>query len=93
VWGALSPLLIFHSSLLLSIIFVSFLPGLNPEQMLQKMRVLSFVQLAEAKSEISFDVVQQELQLGVDEVEPFIIDGMFTFKVLHLLRVCIDGYI
>ena len=46
---------------------------------MQKMRVLTFVQIAEGKSELSFDTIEKELQLEPDDVEAFIIDGeLFT---------------
>lgn len=49
--------------------------GLNHEQNMQKMRLLSFMQLAEVNPEISFEVIQKELQIGPNEVESFIIEG------------------
>lgn len=49
--------------------------GLNHEQNMQKMRLLSFMQLAETNPEISFDVIKKELQLPAEEVEGFIIEG------------------
>jgi len=39
------------------------------------MRVLTFVQIAEGKTELSFDTIEKELQLEPDDVEAFIIDG------------------
>ena len=39
------------------------------------MRLLTFMQLAEGNPEMSFQMIQDELQLTSDEVEPFIIDG------------------
>jgi len=52
-----------------------FFLGLNHEQNLKKMRLLTFMQLAEGNSEMSFDTIQQELHLQETEVEAFIIDG------------------
>ncbi|XP_063232946.1 eukaryotic translation initiation factor 3 subunit M [Bacillus rossius redtenbacheri] len=52
--------------------------GLNHEQNMKKMRLLTFMQLAEGNSEMTFDTVQQELQLEEDEVESFIIDVLKT---------------
>jgi len=52
--------------------------GLNHEQNLKKMRLLTFMQLAEGNSEMSFDTIQQELQLKDTEVEAFIIDVLKT---------------
>ena len=42
---------------------------------MHKMRLLTFVQIAEGKSELSFETIENELQLQPDEVEAFIIDG------------------
>ncbi|KAB7504637.1 Eukaryotic translation initiation factor 3 subunit M [Armadillidium nasatum] len=47
--------------------------GLDHEANIRKMRLLTFVQMSETNSEMSFDLIQQELQLGQDEVEEFII--------------------
>jgi translation initiation factor 3 subunit M len=52
--------------------------GLNHEQNLKKMRLLTFMQLAEGNSEMSFDTIQQELHLQETEVEAFIIDVLKT---------------
>ncbi|XP_047003162.1 eukaryotic translation initiation factor 3 subunit M [Schistocerca americana] len=52
--------------------------GLNHEQNMKKMRLLTFMQLAEGQSEMTFDTIQQELQLGENEVESFIIDVLKT---------------
>jgi len=49
--------------------------GLSHEDNMHKMRVLTFVQIAEGKSELSFETIENELQLQPDEVEAFIIDG------------------
>jgi len=42
---------------------------------MKKMRLLTFMQLAEDSQEMSFQKIQEELQLKPEEVEPFIIDG------------------
>jgi translation initiation factor 3 subunit M len=44
---------------------------------MKKMRLLTFMQLAENSSEMAFDKVEKELQLGDNEVEEFIIDGKY----------------
>lgn len=41
-----------------------------------KMRLLTFMGMAVEFKEISFDTMQQELQIGADDVEAFVIDGM-----------------
>jgi len=55
--------------------------GLNHDQSVHKMRVLSFMQLSEGASEISFETVQREMQLQPEEVESFIIDVVRTKSV------------
>ncbi|KAG8224945.1 hypothetical protein J437_LFUL006445 [Ladona fulva] len=52
--------------------------GLNHEQNMKKMRLLTFMQLAESNSEMTFDTIQHELLLSPEEVEPFIIDVLKT---------------
>ncbi|XP_037024387.1 eukaryotic translation initiation factor 3 subunit M [Bradysia coprophila] len=52
--------------------------GLNHEQNMKKMRLLSFMQLAESNPEMSFDQLQKELQIKEEEVEPFIIEVLKT---------------
>jgi len=52
-----------------------FFVGLNHEQNMKKMRLLTFMQLAETNPEMSFDTIQEELQIEESEVESFIIDG------------------
>ncbi|MCL4128880.1 UNVERIFIED_CONTAM: hypothetical protein GTU68_053936 [Idotea baltica] len=52
--------------------------GLDHEANIRKMRLLTFVQMSEAQSEMTFDLIQQELQLGQDEVEEFIITALKT---------------
>jgi len=60
--------------------------GLNHEQNMKKMRLLTFMQLAESRKEIAFEQVQSELLLGDADVEPFIIDVLKT----KLVRAKID---
>ena len=52
-----------------------YLLGLSHEQNLHKMRILTLMQMAETRSEIDFDTIQQEMRLGADDVEAFVIDG------------------
>ncbi|CAB3363175.1 Hypothetical predicted protein [Cloeon dipterum] len=52
--------------------------GLNHEQNVKKMRLLTFMQLAESSSEMNFSKIQQELQLEEGEVESFVIDVLKT---------------
>lgn len=52
--------------------------GLSHEQNMAKMRLLTFMGMAVEFKEISFDTMQQELQIGADDVEAFVIDGTST---------------
>ncbi|XP_046748627.1 eukaryotic translation initiation factor 3 subunit M [Diprion similis] len=58
--------------------FVEHILGLNHEQNIKKMRLLTFMQLAETNPEMSFDTIQAELQIEENEVESFIIDVLKT---------------
>ncbi|GFV42536.1 eukaryotic translation initiation factor 3 subunit M [Trichonephila clavipes] len=60
--------------------------GLSHEQNLQKMRLLTFMQMSETQKEIPFSIIEQELQLKPEEVESFIIDVLRT----KLARAKID---
>ncbi|KAM5138681.1 eukaryotic translation initiation factor 3 subunit M isoform 1-T1 [Mantella aurantiaca] len=55
--------------------------GLSHEQNMEKMRLLTFMGMAVENKEISFDTIQQELQIGADDVEAFIIDAVKTKMV------------
>lgn len=54
-----------------------------------KMRLLTFMGMAVENKEISFDTMQQELQIGADDVEAFVIDGkaIRTYSFFSLLSV------
>merc|ERR1712241_128682 len=65
--------------------FISEL-GLKHEDNLTKMKLLTFMQLAETKSEIRFGEIQQHMQIGESEVEEFLIDVLKT----KLVRAKID---
>jgi len=60
--------------------------GLSHEQNQKKMRLLTFMQLAESKKELNFDTVQKELLIAEGDVEPFIIEVLKT----KLVRAKID---
>jgi translation initiation factor 3 subunit M len=48
--------------------------GLKHEDNLTKMKLLTFMQLAETKSQITFGEIQQHMQIGEGDVEDFLID-------------------
>lgn len=55
--------------------------GLSHEQNMSKMRLLTLLGMAVEFKEISFDTLQQELQIDVDDVEAFVIDAVRTKMV------------
>ncbi|KPP61046.1 eukaryotic translation initiation factor 3 subunit M-like [Scleropages formosus] len=56
--------------------------GLLHEQNTVKMRLLTFLSMAVELQEISFDTMEQELQIGAEEVEAFVIEAVRT-KMVH----------
>lgn len=55
--------------------------GLSHEQNMHKMRILTFMQIAEGKTELGYDQIQKELQLLPEEVEAFVFDVVRTKSV------------
>ena len=57
------------------------------------MKLLTFMQLAETKSEITFGEIQQFMQLGENEVEEFLIDRKFcqSSELLAKIKFCKTG--
>ncbi|KAL4703399.1 hypothetical protein ACJJTC_011188 [Scirpophaga incertulas] len=60
--------------------------GLNHEQNVKKMRILSFMQMAEYNPVLLFDDITSELQIETQDVEAFIIEVLKT----RLVRARID---
>ncbi|XP_069132298.1 eukaryotic translation initiation factor 3 subunit M-like [Argopecten irradians] len=54
---------------------------LSHEQNMRKMRLLTFMQMAENKTEIEYSVLQEEMLITAEEIEPFIIDVLRTKAV------------
>lgn len=52
--------------------------GLDHDRNLKKMRLLTFMQLAEGATEMSFSTITSELQIDEEEVEAFIIEVLKT---------------
>lgn len=50
--------------------------GVKHDRNITKMRVLTFLQSAENQKEMTFEVIQQQMQITPEEVESFIIEGM-----------------
>jgi len=53
---------------------------------MKKMRLLTFMQLAESSPEMTFETLTKELQINEDEVEPFVIEVLKT----KLVRARLD---
>lgn len=49
--------------------------GMDHEKNVNKMRILSLMTLAENSKELSFELLEKELQIEADEIESFVIDG------------------
>lgn len=60
--------------------------GLDHDQNIKKMRLLTFMQIAEGQREISYDTIMNVLQINDDEVEPFVFEVLKT----RLVRAKID---
>lgn len=56
------------------------------------MRLLTFMQMAESKKEISFNTILEELQLPDNDVEAFVIDGELKFLFSFILTKVISLY-
>lgn len=62
--------------------------GLSHEQNMAKMRLLTFMGMAVEYKEISFDTMEQELQIGAEDVEAFVIDGTNIQNFFFCFCVC-----
>ena len=63
-----------------------FFLGLKHEENLRKMRILTFMQLAENAAELPFEVLIKQLELPENQVEEFVIQVLKT----KLVRARID---
>lgn len=61
--------------------------GLSHEQNMEKMRLLTFMGMAVEMKEISFDTMQQELQIGAEDVESFVIDGTALLSLCRRFKL------
>jgi len=62
--------------------------GLKHEENFKKMQALTFLQMAETHSELSFDVLEKELQIQPNQIEGFVIDVLKTRLVRARLDQC-----
>lgn len=60
--------------------------GLDHQQNMHKMRLLTFMQMAEGQKEIAYETIIDELKIKLEEVEPFVFDVLRT----QLVRAKID---
>ncbi|KAF7491333.1 Eukaryotic translation initiation factor 3 subunit M [Sarcoptes scabiei] len=58
--------------------YITDVLNLSHDANMQKMRLLTFMQMAEIKKELSYADIQKELKLTVDQVENFVIDVLKT---------------
>ncbi|CAF4331002.1 unnamed protein product [Rotaria socialis] len=70
--------------------------GVKHERNLTKMRLLTFILIAESQKELTFDAIEKEMQISADDIESFIIEAvrtkMIRCKMDHLARkVIIDN--
>merc|ERR1712154_702584 len=66
--------------------------GLKHEDDLRKMKLLSFMQLAENRGEITFEEIQSSIQINEEEVEEFLIDVIKT-KLVRAKLAQDDGIV
>jgi len=66
--------------------------GLKHEDNLRKMKLLSFMQLAENRGEITFEEIQSSIQINEEEVEEFLIDVIKT-KLVRAKLAQDDGIV
>ena len=52
-----------------------FSTGLSHEDNVKKMKLLTFMQMAETRQEIDYETIQKEIGLEQEDIESFIIDG------------------
>ncbi|KAA0195920.1 Eukaryotic translation initiation factor 3 subunit M [Fasciolopsis buskii] len=57
--------------------------GLDEDACRHKLRMLTLMQVSENQTEISYDAAVKELELPLEELEPFIIEGMFHGPTFH----------
>ena len=60
--------------------FVTGTLGLQHEANMKKMKLLTFMQLAETRSQVSFGEIQKHLQINEADVEDFLIDRKFGHR-------------
>ena len=64
---------------------VLFSLGLNYDGNLRKIRLLTLISLAAVSTEVSFDVIAQNLNLEREKIEEFVIDGIKVAKSLFII--------
>ncbi|KAF6769051.1 hypothetical protein AHF37_12199 [Paragonimus kellicotti] len=56
--------------------------GLNKDACLQKLRLLTLMQLSENQTELTYEAAMKELELPEEMLEPFMIEGQFSDTVI-----------
>lgn len=65
--------------------FISFL-GLDHQANVHKMKLLTVMSLAEDSSIISFETIQQQVQINAEQVEPFLLERKMYFVVNYIFN-------
>ena len=52
-----------------------YLKGLDDAQNIKKMKLLTFLHLAEGRSSLDFGTIQSEIDINEGDIEQFVIDG------------------
>ena len=58
-----------------------------------KMRLLTMMSLSNKTNELSFEVLQQQLELKLDEIEAFIVDGRCLYYIGCLIIIFMWNFI
>lgn len=63
----------------LTYLFYELFLGLDHQANVHKMKLLTVMSLAEDSSIISFETIQQQVQVNADQVEPFLLERKIHF--------------
>jgi translation initiation factor 3 subunit M len=66
---------------------IQFIIGAKHERNMTKMRLLTFLQIAENQKEMTFEAIEKGMQIPPEDIESFIIEGNRTMLfVRHTIR-------
>ena len=55
--------------------------GLSHQKNMKKMRILTIMSIGSEKSEVSFEELSKTIDINIEDVENFVIDGEFELEV------------